>query len=259
MISRIGAESGQVVLEERANEPSELGSREPGRRAEPSAQPTSQGRPSSLTGGCRGSERARDPSLEVQDRASGARSAPRRLDAAAVELLSRRIGAASGQVILEERANELSELGSREPGRRAAPQPSRRRSRTIMEARRVRAGIETSRSRRSERRLSALADRLALLLGDERHHANRHAVRVRQVDRSEVDAGIAQAEQEHRIAGETIEPRDDQLGPVATARLERTGEAWPVAMAFAALDLHDLLNELPVAAIKANPPRPCAV
>src|SRR5215204_5221266 len=59
-----------------------------------------------------------------------------------------------------------------------------------------------------------------------------------------------QAEQEHRIAGEAIEPRDDQLGPVATARLERTGEAWPVAMAFAALDLDDLLDELPVAAVK---------
>jgi hypothetical protein len=42
-----------------------------------------------------------------------------------------------------------------------------------------------------------------------------------QANRDEIDTGIAQAEQEHRVAAEPVEPGDDQLGAVAAASIER--------------------------------------
>ena len=40
------------------------------------------------------------------------------------------------------------------------------------------------------------------------------------------------------------------LAPNAAAGLERSGKAGPIAMALAALDLDDLVDELPVAAVQ---------
>ena len=67
---------------------------------------------------------------------------------------------------------------------------------------------------------------------------------LRHVDRSEVDAGIAQAEQEHRIAAQAIEAADDQLRTVEPARRERPMRAPGGYDGLAALDLDDLLDEL---------------
>ena len=64
--------------------------------------------------------------------------------------------------------------------------------------------------------------------------------------------GIAQAEQKHRIAAQAIEAADDELRPVAAAGFERSREAGAVAMALAALDLDDFLDELPRAAVEPS-------
>ena len=62
--------------------------------------------------------------------------------------------------------------------------------------------------------------------------------------------GIAQAQQEHRIAAEAIEAADDQLGAVAAAGVERLRELRAVAVALAALDLDELGDQLPAAAVE---------
>ena len=77
--------------------------------------------------------------------------------------------------------------------RAAAPpfRPAAARSLAVVEVRRLGtrvAELDAARLRRRKRRLGALTDRLALLFGDQRHDADRHAVRVRHVDRNEVDA-----------------------------------------------------------------------
>jgi hypothetical protein len=68
-------------------------------------------------------------------------------------------------------------------------------------------------------------------------------------DRDEIDACLLKAEQEMRIARETVQFRNDQRGAPELAVLERLGEHRPVRP-LAALDLGVLGDELPVAAVE---------
>src|SRR6185437_7104685 len=100
-----------------------------------------------------------------------------------------------------------------------------------------------------QRVLGPLADHAALFLGNHGHDAHGEAVGRRHVGRDEVDAGLVQAQQEMGIAREAIQLGDDQLGAVGPASLQRRlklGSIRPLA----ALDLHELLDQRPVAAVQ---------
>jgi hypothetical protein len=56
--------------------------------------------------------------------------------------------------------------------------------------------------------LSALADCFAFLFGDQRHDPDREPVRVRHVDRDELNASLLQPKQEMRVATEPVELRE---------------------------------------------------
>ena len=115
-----------------------------------------------------------------------------------------------------------------------------------------------------KRRLGALGDHAALGLRHQRHDADHHLVGLRHVGGDELDAGLLQAEQEVRVAGEPVELGDDQRRAVDLAGVERLVQRRPVVVVLAALDLDVLLDQLPVAAVEeastaarcASRPRP---
>ena len=55
-----------------------------------------------------------------------------------------------------------------------------------------------------------------------------------------------ETQQEHRIAAQAIKAADNQLGAVASASIQRVLQFRPVAVALAALDLDDLLDQFPM-------------
>jgi diguanylate cyclase (GGDEF)-like protein len=98
--------------------------------------------------------------------------------------------------------------------------------------------------------LRAGADHVALGLRDDRHDADDHFVRLRHVGGDEADTGLLQPEQEVGVAGEPIELGDNQRGAVHSAETESLGELRAVVVTLPALDLLDLGDELPVAAVE---------
>ena len=53
-----------------------------------------------------------------------------------------------------------------------------------------------------------------------------------------------------RVAAQPVQAGDDERGAMDPARLQGCGELGPVVVAFAALDLNVLAEELPVAAVQ---------
>jgi hypothetical protein len=78
---------------------------------------------------------------------------------------------------------------------------------------------------------------------------DRQPVGLRQVGGHEINAGLLKAEEEIRIARQAIELGNDQLGTDQPAELERCSQLWAICM-LAALDLHELPHELPVATVE---------
>ena len=109
---------------------------------------------------------------------------------------------------------------------------------------------DAARLGRLQRRLGALADHAALGLRHQRHDADHHLVRLRHVGGDELDAGLLQAEQEMRVAGEAVELGDDQRRAVDLAGVERALQRRAIVIVLAALDLDVLLDQLPVAAVE---------
>ena len=103
-----------------------------------------------------------------------------------------------------------------------------------------------------ERRLGPLADRLTLLLSDQSHDPDREPVRMRHVDRDELDPGLLQSEQEMRIAAQPVELGNNQFCVVDAAGVERARESRTVVVTLAALDLDVLLDQGPVAAVEPD-------
>jgi hypothetical protein len=83
------------------------------------------------------------------------------------------------------------------------------------------------------------------LLSHQSHDPNREPVRVWHVDRNELHASFLQAQQEVRIAAQSVELGDDELRVVGAAGFERFVESRPIIGAFAALDLNMLFDKLP--------------
>ena len=73
---------------------------------------------------------------------------------------------------------------------------------------------------------------------------------MRHVDRNELHASFLQAEQEVRIAAQSVELGDDELGVEGAACVERFGQRWAVIVTLAALDLDVLLAQRPVASVQ---------
>lgn len=69
------------------------------------------------------------------------------------------------------------------------------------------------------------------------------------VSRYKADARILQAEQKIRIAGQTIELRNQQPCAVQSAKAQSLGKLRAI-VSLAALDFDDLLQELPFAAVE---------
>ena len=114
------------------------------------------------------------------------------------------------------------------------------------------AELHAPRASGRERRLGAGRDRFAFRFGHQRHDADSHSVGARHVDRDELDSRIPQAQQEHRIAAQAIKAADNQLGAVAPASIQRVFQFRPVAVALAALDLNDLLDQFPTATVQPS-------
>src|SRR5947207_2470370 len=87
------------------------------------------------------------------------------------------------------------------------------------------------------------------MLRNSREDMDRQPVRVRIVDRDELDARVHQRRNEREIARQAIQLGDNQLGLVLAAGGERSGELRPIG-ALAALDLDELLHKLPGAAVE---------
>jgi len=100
-----------------------------------------------------------------------------------------------------------------------------------------------------QRVFGAPADHFPLFLGNYRHDVHGDPVRVRHIGRDEVHAGLLQPEQEVRVAGQSIQLGDNELGAEHPAGLDGLGQHWPVGV-FAALDLDKFLHQRPVAAIQ---------
>ena len=97
--------------------------------------------------------------------------------------------------------------------------------------------------------LGALGNSLRFMLGHHRHDSHRQPVGVRHVGGDEVDTRLLQAEQEMRVARQAIELGDNKPRPVQAAHRESFRQCWPIG-ALAALDLGELADDLPVAAIE---------
>jgi hypothetical protein len=83
-------------------------------------------------------------------------------------------------------------------------------------------------------------------------------VGLREVDRREFDVRLHQSGHEMDVAGETVEPGDDQRGAERPARLEGRGELRPVGT-LARLHLDEFADDFPVPAVQVGvdggPPR----
>ena len=93
-----------------------------------------------------------------------------------------------------------------------------------------RPGIAQTRAacfRLGERGLCALRNHLALMLGDGREDVNGQSVRGRHIDGHEVDAAFHQIRDEGDVAGQPVEPGDNQRGAVLAALVERGLELRP--------------------------------
>ena len=96
--------------------------------------------------------------------------------------------------------------------------------------------------------LRVAGDHAALLIRDHRHDAHRQPVCVRHVGRHKIHPRLLQPEEEVRVTGEPIQFRDHEGGAMHAAEAQRLRELWAVSV-LAALDLHDLGDELPVATL----------
>jgi hypothetical protein len=68
---------------------------------------------------------------------------------------------------------------------------------------------------------------VALMFGDDSHDPDRHAVGIGHVSRHEINAGIAEVEQESRIARKSIDLRNQQGCPMQAACCKSPGSAAP--------------------------------
>ena len=73
---------------------------------------------------------------------------------------------------------------------------------------------------------------------------------MRHVDRNELHASLLQAEQEVRVAAQSVELGDHELGVEGAASVERFVERRPIIVTLAALDLDVLLAQRPVASVQ---------
>jgi hypothetical protein len=107
----------------------------------------------------------------------------------------------------------------------------------------------TTRFRGRQCGLGARADGLTLCFRHDGEHSYSEAVRPWDVDGDELDASIAQREQEGRVAGQPIELSYYERRTVDAAGGERLGELGPI-IPLARLDFDELPNETPGSTIE---------
>ena len=73
---------------------------------------------------------------------------------------------------------------------------------------------------------------------------------MRHVDRNELDAGLLEAKQKVGVAAQPIEATNDGRGVEDAAGVEGQGQRRTVVGALAALDLDELFDQLPTAAVE---------
>ena len=73
---------------------------------------------------------------------------------------------------------------------------------------------------------------------------------MRHIDRDELDSGLLKTEQEVRVAAQPVELGDNQLRVEDAAGVERLRQRRTVVGALAALDLDELFDQLPPAAVE---------